>query len=124
MFNAVKYYFFIFIFPAVTLSAQSVTVDYAVDLTNSSSDRIGIEMSVSGYPDSTAVFYMPAWAPGDYIVTNYGRFVASFCATGKDSQELPVERRSLNEWFIPKAAGLSSIRLLIKAFYALLMGVL
>ncbi len=92
------------------LQAQSVSLEYTVDLTNPANGQIGVRMDIRNFQDTTATFYMPAWAPGDYIVSDFGKWITDFEASDTDGQPLPVYRRSSNEWTVYLSSRLATIR--------------
>lgn len=89
------------------LSAQ--VLRYEVDLQDLS-DR---QVSVTLYPEKLArdrvTFQMPAWSPGAYAMTNYGRFVQDFRAFDRTGKELTSSKVDANRWEIKGAKRLAKI---------------
>lgn len=89
-------------------------VFYQVDLTSHHEGTITVTLIPSATLDSVATFCMPAWAPGDYIVSNYGKWIIHFEALDTDSQLLHLTRRSVHEWTISNASRLMLIRYVLR----------
>lgn len=94
--------------------AQSERVAYEVNLSDPASGQMTVTMTLDDFKDSSATFYMPAWSPGDYIVSNFGQWVISLEAYDHQEAPLPVQRRSLNEWTISGSTKLAAIRYTIR----------
>lgn len=73
---------------------------YTVDLRHSSAQRVHVTLELEMMGAEVISYQMPAWAPGAYAITNYGRFIENFKAYGYDGKEKPVERLNENRWRI------------------------
>ena len=78
---------------ATPLIAQSL--QYEVDLTDTRSKRVKVTLIPQKLGAETVTFQMPAWAPGAYSVTNYGRYVQDLKAY-KDQIDAKREK-AMNE---------------------------
>lgn len=84
---------------------KSPTV-FSMDLRNTENDRIAVSVEPSTIlpQKDTVIYIMPAIVPGTYSRYDFGRFVVDFRAVDTDGNELPVERRSVNEFAIAQTA--------------------
>jgi predicted metalloprotease with PDZ domain len=73
---------------------------YFVDLRNTSSGRVQVTVEMEMMGAEVVSYQMPAWAPGAYAMTNFGRFVENFKAYGYDGKEKPIDRIDENRWLI------------------------
>jgi predicted metalloprotease with PDZ domain len=94
-------------FSSIALHAQSL--EYRVDLTNSRSKRVHVTLIPKKLGAANVTFQMPAWAPGAYSVTNYGRYVQDFQAFDHKGKTLKVTQLTQNRWSISDAKSLSKI---------------
>jgi predicted metalloprotease with PDZ domain len=95
------------LFLGLPVFAQSL--DYRVDLTNSASKRVHVTLTPKKMNGETVTFQMPAWAPGAYSVTNYGRYVRDIQAFDLSGRTLAVKQLTENRWSIASAKSLSRI---------------
>jgi predicted metalloprotease with PDZ domain len=89
------------------LFAQSL--DYHVDISNTRSKRVQVTLTPKKLNGETVTFQMPAWAPGAYSVTNYGRYVQDLQAFDLSGKALTVKRLNENRWSISSAKSLGKI---------------
>jgi predicted metalloprotease with PDZ domain len=80
-----------------------------VDVRNPQADRSYVTLEFPVLGEKNATFYMPAWAPGNYEICNFGRWIDSLQAYDSTEAALPVQRKNVNEWFIPSAKSLCKI---------------
>lgn len=72
-------------------------------------DNWRVELSVDAVLPREITFSMPAWAPGNYRILNFGRWVDSLVAMDATGKPLPVNRKNSNQWKISNAHLLHSI---------------
>ncbi|HET6513303.1 MAG TPA: hypothetical protein VFH43_14005, partial [Candidatus Kapabacteria bacterium] len=89
------------------VKAQSL--HYEVDLTDTRSKRVKVTLTTQKLASKKTTFQMPAWAPGAYSVTNYGRYVKDLAAFDQKGKPLTVTRVNENRWEIDDAAKLGKI---------------
>lgn len=99
--------FLIFFLVALNLPAQKL--HYTVDLRQSASGKALVTLDLDKMGAEVVYFQMPAWAPGAYAMTNYGRFVEDFKAIGHDGKEKPTERINENRWHIRNGKDIKTI---------------
>lgn len=73
---------------------------FSIDLRKIQQDQLTVTAVSPIITGDTLVYVMPAIAPGTYSQYDFGRFVTDFHATATDGSELPVVRRSVNEFAI------------------------
>lgn len=80
--------------PAFALAADySFSVDNATQLAT-----VAIKLD-----KPSRAFNMPAWAPGDYEIFNYGQYVKSI-SFKKAGQDVSAKQEGLNRWIVPESA--------------------
>ncbi len=90
---------------SISVSAQTVT--YKVFLDQLESKEVKVIVELNGFePADVASYQMPAWAPGAYTITNYGRFLKNFKALDRKKNELPTTRFDENRWEVKNAQQL------------------
>jgi predicted metalloprotease with PDZ domain len=97
----------LFLGQAAPLVAQSL--EYQVDLTDSRSKRVKVVLTPKKLGAKKVYFQMPAWAPGAYSVTNYGRFVKDFQAYDAKGKQLATNQLDQNRWEISDAKSIGRI---------------
>lgn len=70
---------------------------YRVDITKPATRYVEVQIDVPKLKGKYADFAMPAWAPGSYLVRDFGRHVYEVSATS-GTNELAVERRDKQTW--------------------------
>ncbi len=95
--------------PLQVISGQVTHFEYDVDASRPDIDVIGIRLHVKGFHDTAAVFCMPAWAPGDYILSDFGQWVLDLKAFNQNDEAVPVVREGMNRWRIHAARDLAVI---------------
>jgi predicted metalloprotease with PDZ domain len=102
-----------FILAALILLAGSQafaqSLNYEVDITNTKSKRATVTLRPQKLAAKKMTFQMPAWAPGAYSLTNYGRYVKDVKAIDKKGKELKVTQVNPNRWEIANAQSLDRI---------------
>jgi predicted metalloprotease with PDZ domain len=81
------------------------TLSYTVDLRHTETTEVTVTVNIDGFTSkskSTLSYQMPAWAPGAYSVTNYGRFIKNFKAFDNTNKELSVTQVDENRWEVSK----------------------
>jgi predicted metalloprotease with PDZ domain len=81
------------------------TLSYTVDLRHTETTEVTVTVNIDGFTSkskSTLSYQMPAWAPGAYSVTNYGRFIKNFKAFDNTKKELSVTQVDENRWEVSK----------------------
>ncbi|HYE74065.1 MAG TPA: hypothetical protein VEF04_12075, partial [Blastocatellia bacterium] len=103
--------FFLVALALLLVSSQAIaqSLNYEVDITNTKSKRASVTLRPQKLAAKKVTFQMPAWAPGAYSVTNYGRFVKDFKAIDKKGKELKVTQINQNRWEIANAQSLDKI---------------
>lgn len=99
--------FLLLLAEASPLLGQSL--EYQVDLTDSRSRRVKIVLAPKKLGAKTVTFQMPAWAPGAYSVTNYGRYVQDLAAFDTKGKQLNVNQLNPNRWEISGAKSIARI---------------
>ncbi len=99
---------------ACTLSSVRAQVNqpvlrYSVDLTQTSEDRLSVELVCPPIKEKTITFYIPKTVPGTYSEDNYGRFIVDFRAFDKKGKPLKAYRTDQNGWMIKQATKLARI---------------
>jgi predicted metalloprotease with PDZ domain len=103
-------YRYIFLFLVLAAGAvPAKKLHYVVDLRNTGSGRVQVTLELEMMGAEAVYYQMPAWAPGAYAVTNYGRFVENFKAYGYDGKEKPIDRINENRWRIQHAKDIQKI---------------
>ena len=98
----------VLLFASSSVFAQDIT--YSVDLLNTKEHKVLVTIDLKKSGAKVATYQMPAWAPGAYAMTNYGRFVSDFKATGIDGKAKRVEKIGENRWKIYDAKDLRQIK--------------
>lgn len=88
------------------LSAQEIHTTLFVNIPD---DRLDVSMKVPSFDDDDATFCLPAWAPGNYRVLNFGKWIQGFSALDTAGLPLPVIRVDINTWHIKQARRLANI---------------
>lgn len=91
------------------LNAQEAQFRYTVEVRNPKSERSYLTLEFPPFEEKTATFYMPAWAPGNYTICDFGRWIDSLQAFDSAGSPLEVHRKGINEWVIPQASALCKI---------------
>jgi predicted metalloprotease with PDZ domain len=78
--------------------AQSIT--YEVDVSKPQDDLFHITVFTEGLSSENNIYNLPSTVPGTYSILDFGRFVQSFKAYDKNSNELETEKISTNQWKI------------------------
>lgn len=97
----------ILVFVASQTFAQSL--EYEVDITNTKSKKVNVTLRPQKLAAKKVTFQMPAWAPGAYSVTNYGRYVRNIAAFDKKGTALTIAQITPNRWEIANAQSLDRI---------------
>lgn len=100
---------FVFALIATALPLAAQSLEYRVDLTNSRSKRVHVTVIPRKLGAETVTYQMPAWAPGAYSVTNYGRYVQDFQAFDLQGKPLTSMRIDQNRWSIANAKAIGKI---------------
>jgi predicted metalloprotease with PDZ domain len=90
-------------------SAQQQSFTYTLRLTDPTLDRVEIVFDTGPFREEEVRFFLPAWAPGNYYVNDYGRWIDSVRAFDSLSRPLKVHRAGINEWRIGDARRLARI---------------
>ncbi|MBC8041909.1 MAG: M61 family metallopeptidase [Rhizobacter sp.] len=100
--------------PALKSSAKA-TYTYTVDATAPASHKFKLTLRASGLslPPGEATFYLPAWAPGAYQFTQFGRYADSLAAFAGDGSRLTVRRENFSTWKISSVEKLERIEYLV-----------
>lgn len=86
------------------ISSFAQTVTYKVFLDHLESKEVKVVVELNGFqPSETASYQMPAWAPGAYSVTNYGRFLKDFKVMDEKGKEIPSTKANENRWQMQNA---------------------
>ncbi len=101
--------FTLFLLPFQHHYAQDEAFHYTVEISSPQSDRIGITLEFPPFGEKNTSFFMPAWSPGNYEICDFGRWVEGLQAFDSGGAALEVQRRNVNEWFIPNARYLCRI---------------
>jgi predicted metalloprotease with PDZ domain len=83
-----------------SVSFASLSVRYAVYLDHTDSGYVRVRIDAENSENDTLYYQMPAWAPGAYAMTNYGRFVDNFKVFDEENRPLGTERLNENRWRI------------------------
>ncbi len=87
-----------------TIASFAQTVTYKVFLDHLESKEVNVVVQLNGFqPSEKASYQMPAWAPGAYSVTNYGRFLKNFKAFDQNWKEIPTTKVNENRWQMQNA---------------------
>lgn len=76
----------------------STSFYYEINLQDRSDDTFKVKMYVDDLTDANKLYQFPATVPGVYDIFDIGRFVTSFKAFDKDSNELSVTKVGTNQW--------------------------
>ena len=89
--------------------AKDPAVSYQVGFEDVAKHYVHVEATFPECPKGSNEFFLPVWTPGSYLVREYARHVDQFQATGKDGEEIDVEKFSKNRWRIklPQAGSLT-----------------
>lgn len=68
-----------------------------------------VELFVAMPMPSDITFSLPAWAPGNYRILNFGQWIDSLSAVDSAGRHLPVIRKNFNQWKISDARNLHTI---------------
>lgn len=92
------------------LSARTPhALHYTVDLQHPAEHHITVTLNPIGYRGKVMTFQMPAWAPGAYSLTHYGRYVQDLRAADKRGKSLHVTRIDDDRWQIEPAQSVASL---------------
>lgn len=106
---SIRQYLLLLFLLLITGEISAKKIHYLVDLRNSGSGRIHVTLELEMMGAEVVNFQMPAWAPGAYAMTNYGRFVENFKAFGHDGKQKPIERINENRWHIKHGKDIKRI---------------
>lgn len=90
-------------------SSHGQEVTYLVELRDPATEAFHVTIEPPVLTDTAVSFFIPAWAPGNYFMNDYGRWIDSVTAVDSEGQKLPVVRRSLNEWRVSRAHELDRL---------------
>ncbi len=105
----------VLLFVSGSLLAQDIT--YTVNLLDTKEHKVKVTLDLKKSVAEIATYQMPAWAPGAYAMTNYGRFVTDFKAYGKNGNQKRTEKVTENRWKIYGAKDLSRVEYLVGNSY-------
>ncbi len=94
---------------AVPVGQAQVYCDYTIEIKNPALKKAYVTLDIQNISESNLSFLMPAWAPGNYMMCNFGRWIDSVQAYDRTNQHLPVVRKNVNEWQIKNANTISRI---------------
>lgn len=84
----------------LVLTQPALSAKYILEpLPDSGEVRITIELD-----SPSGAFHMPAWAPGDYRIVNFGSNVKNISFTLKNESVLSRQSTTQNSWIIPDSA--------------------
>lgn len=99
-------FFIALLFSSAAIASTGEGYKVEIDLTRVVSDKIRVKMFVPEIKEDVVEFQMPKIVPGTYSISDFGRFVSSFKAIGKDNKTLPIRRIDKNRWEIQEASNL------------------
>jgi predicted metalloprotease with PDZ domain len=70
-------------------------IRYQISIPSPATHRVQVRASFPGGP-TTLVF--PSWAPGSYLMREFGRMARDFAAWTEDGRAVPIVQQSRNEW--------------------------
>jgi predicted metalloprotease with PDZ domain len=105
-----RYFALLLVSATLYSTAYSKELRYTVDLQHPETHSVSVTLRPVGYARQTMTFQMPAWAPGAYSLTHYGRYVQNIKAVDSKGHELPVTQLTEDRWSIANAKQLAEIR--------------
>lgn len=95
---------------AMSFSQKKVGYQFTLDLTNTSDDKIAVELRVPAISQDEIIYNIPKIVPGTYSEDDFGRYVEGFEALDKKGKPLPVTKTDINGWKINNAKSLYKIK--------------
>lgn len=96
------------LFLSFTPFAQE-TYQVTIDLTQTSEDKVPVEILLPEIAEDEIEYHMPKIVPGTYSISDFGRFIVDFKAFDEEGNLLPFENISTNRWAIKEATKLRKI---------------
>lgn len=90
----------------VSLAQQ---VSYTVELRDTTTEIFHVTIETPVTSDTAISLFFPAWATGNYIVNDFGRWIGDVAAWDSSGAALPVRQKGVNEWRIASADRLARI---------------
>ncbi len=84
-------------------------IEYRVSIPDPRTHLLHVELTASGLPSGPAVFWMPAWTPGSYLIREFARHVQSVSAEA-DGRPAPVTRIEKDAWRVSRGGGPLTLR--------------
>lgn len=105
--SAIVFCVFITSWGCQTPGVRGPEITYHVDLTDTSSKKIHVEMHVNGLqnPAESVILKMPVWTPGYYQFMNYSRSVEVSDVTDQDGNPLQWETLEDGNWKLTPAGA-------------------
>lgn len=85
----------------LTIRTQADGVRYSLAFPEPHTHYVEVEMEVKPDRRGALDFRMPVWAPGSYLVREFGRHVESFQASDMQGRALKHLRRNKDTWTVP-----------------------
>jgi predicted metalloprotease with PDZ domain len=86
-----------------------VRFDYTVSITNPAVKKAYVTLHIQNISENDLTFLLPAWAPGNYAICHFGRWIDSVLAYDGGGQPLRVLRKNVDEWQIKNARHIAKI---------------
>lgn len=84
-------------------------VSYTVEVRDPATEVFHVTMEMPATADSALSLFFPAWATGNYMVNDFGRWIGDVAAWDSSGVPLPVRQNNVNEWRIASAGRLARI---------------
>lgn len=88
------------VFTAVA-TAQKLDIRYTVSIADAARHQLHITTEISGIRQPQLDLSLPTWAPGWYVVENYGKNVLRFTVTDADGKRIQPRMVKKQVWRIP-----------------------
>ncbi|MEZ6096580.1 MAG: hypothetical protein R3C03_20520 [Pirellulaceae bacterium] len=85
--------------PGLAMPQDAHGPTYEVDLSQSITHYVTIEMTVAATGDETQLM-MATWTPGSYLIREYARHIDQINATTTGGRKLPLIKTSKNRWTV------------------------
>jgi len=83
-------------FSAVVLNAQDLS--YQLSMPDPHTHYFEVDMTVKNYKTESFIVKMPVWAPGSYLIREFGKSVEAVKAVDGNGKEIAVQKMTKNTW--------------------------
>ncbi len=88
---------------------QKADLNYSIDLNNQKDDQFYVTLVAKNLTIADSIYQFVATIPGSYSQKDFGRYVQTFIASDSLGNNIHVEKRGLNGWFISAPTAVKKI---------------